>query len=300
MGARKKRGYSMVHEVELADKVAHFVASFHKSNVLLHVPHRLKLSAAALRPVGQSVQLLTQGHHIPLDFGPFSYFFLKDMVEETFGEALVELVNSIRLEGDTPKVNTDMLPVEYSYYADAALLWEVYRSTRPCRVQFAPLWKYHGAPETPYLTMVDGPLPGTTGYWKTRVSEVTRPLLERALRRSGCFYEFDAGTGMLFYSNLRSVALGMPPACGSLALHRPELLPGIFRLLVRESLDYHQVLKYVAKREAKQWPVWVNDKTFRYFATNQVSGVHQGDDNVVMVNPELDNTGAEEGVNGLL
>merc|ERR1712208_38287 len=149
-------------------------------------------------------------------------------------------------------------------------------------------------------TMVDGPLPGTTGYWKTRVSEVTRPLLERALRRSGCFYEFDAGTGMLFYSNLRSVALGMPPACGSLALHRPELLPGIFRLLVRESLDYHQVLKYVAKREAKQWPVWVNDKTFRYFATNQVSGVHQGDDNVVMVNPELDNTGAEEGVNGLL
>jgi len=225
----------MEDEHEIAQAIASFVST---SDVELrqYYPHRLEMTTAEVYDTDGQVRMVMGRHHL-LEFGPFNYFFLRFYLSEMMGEAFREAVT---LKGD-------YIPIGETPYAALESWYQLFVSTQPSYRQFAPIWKAVGRAETPFCME-----PACLGYWKSRVSADYGLSLENRLRGRGFSAEFDPEAGMMYYSNLQSVALGLPPNHSFLRVQACEL--NSFGKQIATTFKLEKALKYASRREVESWP----------------------------------------------
>jgi len=211
----------------------------------VHPPHRFKMIRAEIRQERQAVVAIGP-RRVKLEFGIFNYFFLKFWIEEFLGEPVIDMVT----------LDDDDIPFEFSPYAGMSDLYDLYRSRDIGVGQIAPLWKAEGCQEVPVQHLrAAAAFLQQPGYWKTTVpNDDDRLFVEDLLERHGLSTGFDPDTSTMFYSNLLSAALGLPPTHVDITV--PGLSRSAFGRRVVKSKNYGEALKYASVRDLLKWPVW--------------------------------------------
>jgi len=234
----------MEDEQRIAQAISCFVSTSDGS-LRQYYPHRLEMTTAEVRETDGQARMVMGRHHTLLESGPFNYFFIRFYLAEMLGEAFKEAVS----------YKGEYIPIEETPYAALESWYLLFVSTQTSYRQFAPIWKAKGRAETPFNME-----PVRPGYWKSRVSADYGLSLENRLRSSGFSAEFDPEAGMMYYSNLHSVALGLPPNHLHVKVWGFEL--NEFGKHISNTYNLGRALKYASRQEVVSWPT-TDERTFK-------------------------------------
>jgi len=244
MGARKKRAKSMGREQSIAQAISSFVSTSDGA-LRQYYPHRLGMTTVEVRETNGQARMVMGRHYTQLEFGPFNYFFIRWYLAEIMGEAFKEAVT----------YQEEYIPIENTPYAELESWYDLFVSTQPSYRQFAPIWEAPGCFESPFDLETR-----RLGYWKSPVSVEDAPSLEDRLRKKGFSAGFDPKAGMMYYSNMHSVALGLPPTHAQVGVWGFQL--NSFGEHVSHTSILEKALKYASKQEVSSWPT-VDERDFR-------------------------------------